>query len=186
MIAVSTGGPKQLFDVLEVMEPLKCPMVIAQHMGSQFTKSFAEHLGTRVKLDVKEGKNGQEIGPGNIIVAPGSMNTSIKKSLSGKLTLHVSEEPPVVVKPSANILFGSVINTVKSSIGVILTGMGDDGTEGALKFIDKKWPVLVQKPETCVVGGMPGAAISAGAVSEVLELEAIGKQLKKWVGQSSI
>ena len=153
-------------------------------MGSQFTASFAEHLATKTKLDVEEGKNGQDIGPGKIIIAPGSMNTSVTKSLSGKLSLRVSSEPDVIVKPSANILFESVTNSVHSSIGVILTGMGDDGTQGALKFVEKNWPVLVQKPETCVVGGMPGAAITAGAVSGVMELAEIGKQLKTWVGKS--
>ncbi len=179
-IGVSTGGPKILTDLLKPMGKLKCSVVVAQHMPGTFTGAFADRLREETGLNVVEGKNNMPLEPEQIVIAPGGMDSIVRKNSKGELTLHVKRNDDEPVHPSVNMLFESVIDAVEHPVAVILTGMGNDGTEGAKKFAKKGRPVLVQEPESCIVDGMPSSAIEAGAASEALSLERIGKRIAKW------
>lgn len=183
-VAVSTGGPKILPDFLRSMGKLQCPVVIAQHMPANFTENFAIQLKETTGLNVVEGKEGMSLEDGLVVIAPGGKDTIIMKNLrSMALRIRFFEESNI--HPWADKLFESAEKVAQSAVGVVLTGMGCDGAASAQAYIKKGWPVLVQEPSTCVVDGMPGAAIERGAYSDVLTPDAIGRRLQQWVGDKS-
>jgi len=184
-IAVSTGGPKILPDFLCAMGKLSCPVVIAQHMPASFTENFALQLRETTQLNVVEGREGMPLENGLVVIAKGGVDTLIMKNLNG-MALRIRSFEESNIHPWAEKLFESAEKTARSAVAVILTGMGTDGSNAAQLFIKKGWPVLVQEPSTCVVDGMPGAAIEQGAYSEILTPEAIGKRLQRWAGVTSI
>lgn len=183
VLAVSTGGPKQLLDLLASLALLKSPLVIAQHMGKEYTPSFAASLAAQFHRPVREGSHNSILQSDEIIICPGSRNTSIVRSLNGSLAIQVKDTPVVSVRPSADILFSSAAKVVRQGVAIIMTGMGCDGSEGARAFHEKGWPVLVQEPSSCIVNGMPQSAIDAGVVSEVLDIKDIAKRISQWAGK---
>ncbi len=180
VIGVSTGGPKILPDVLRPMGVLSCPVVVAQHMPDMFTGAFANRLNKEMSLNVVEGRHGMELTPGMVVIAKGGTDSVVHRSLSGVLVLHVKFRQDAPVHPWIDPLFQSALRNAKSPVAVILTGMGSDGTKGAIEFSKKGLPVLAQEPDSCVVDGMPSSAINAGAVTDVLSLDQIGGRLAKW------
>ncbi len=181
VIGVSTGGPKILANMLKLIGNIPCPVVIAQHMPKMFTASFAGNLKNETSLNVVEGRHGMVLEPGLIAIAKGGTDSVVHRGLSGDLILHEKFHPEAPVHPWIDPLFKSAVRITKSPVAVILTGMGNDGTQGAIGFRDKGLPVLVQEPESCIVDGMPSSAIKEGAVSHILRVEQIGKRIAKWV-----
>jgi two-component system chemotaxis response regulator CheB len=180
VVAVSTGGPKAVLELLKNTGPLACPMVIAQHMPKMFTPGFAEHLASETGLNVIEGYHGLALKNGLVVVAPGGTDSQIRQPFTNNLVLDVKLNKDASIHPSADVLFCSAAKNTDSAVAIILTGMGNDGTQGAQYFIENNFPVLVQEPSSCIVGGMPGAAIEADVVSEILPIKKIGSQLKAW------
>ena len=185
VIGGSTGGPKVLPDLLDAMGEMNCPVVVAIHMPELYTHSFAKHLKEKTGLNVIEGKDGVDLVPGTVYIAEGGKNSEIRYSLSGNFKLKIINSKDDLIKPSVNILFASAAQAAKSPVGVILTGMGDDGTEGAQDFFKRNYPVIVQQPDECIVNGMPQSAIDAGVVSESLTLTRIAKRLFDWSKQKA-
>jgi two-component system chemotaxis response regulator CheB len=155
-------------------------MVIAQHMPKMFTPGFAEHLASETGLNVIEGYHGLALKNGLVVVAPGGTDSQIRQPFTNNLVLDVKLNKDASIHPSADVLFCSAAKNTDSAVAIILTGMGNDGTQGAQYFIENNFPVLVQEPSSCIVGGMPGAAIEADVVSEILPIKKIGSQLKAW------
>lgn len=184
VIGVSTGGPRTLPALLKAMGRMNCPVLVAQHMPSLFTSSFAVHLRQDTGLDVREGATGLDLPPGSVTVLPGGQDGLIGRGIGGKHVLSVRRGDEAAIHPSADLLFESALRVVDCAVAVILTGMGSDGTRGARKFADRGLPVLVQEPGSCVVGGMPSSAIDAGAVTHVLSIEDIARKLGEWAGSS--
>lgn len=182
VIGVSTGGPRTLPGLLKVMGRLNCPVVVAQHMPSLFTSSFALHLRQDTGLDVREGATGLDLPPGSVTVLPGGQDGLIGRGIGGKHVLSIRSGDEAAIHPSADLLFESALRVADGAVAVLLTGMGSDGTRGARKFADRGLPVLVQEPGSCVVGGMPSSAIDAGAVSHILSIEDIARKLSEWAG----
>lgn len=175
-IASSTGGPVALQQLLARLPgDFPVPVVITQHMPKDFTASFARRLDSLSSLTVLEGEEGMELKPGHAVVAPGGMHLTVKRKGGGILYCALSDAPPLLsVKPSANIMFLSVTDEFGgSAIGVILTGMGRDGAEGAVALHAKGAHIIAESQETCVVYGMPRAAVEAGVVDELLPLPEI-------------
>ncbi len=172
-IGVSTGGPKVLPTLLKHMGNLPVPVLIAQHMPKNFTSSLAEWLSKETQLRVVEGYEGMEVKGSLYIVLPGGKNTVLYREGS-RLFMKEEKEVQTLVRPSANLLFKSMLETASYPMAIILTGMGDDGTEGAKEFVKKGFPVLVQEPATCTVCGMPCSAIQAGAYSYIMKVEEMG------------
>lgn len=182
VIGVSTGGPAALPQMLAAMGRLTCPVVIAQHMPPLFTKSLAATLKGDSGLDVVEGEDAMPLLPGRIVIAPGGTDSVVREPLPGQLSLHHRLRPDLPIHPSVDLLFSSAAVLNGSIAAVVLTGMGCDGAKGARELAAKGAPVLVQEPTTCVVDGMPGATLAAGAASDVLSLADIGRRLKRWAG----
>jgi two-component system chemotaxis response regulator CheB len=182
VIGVSTGGPQMLADFLRSATPLGAPMVIAQHMPAQFTASLATLLRTDTGLDVREGEHRMPLPPGSVTIIPGGGDAVVASAPTGyelRLTTHEA-----LVHPCADLLFETAALVARHPVAVILTGMGSDGTRGAAQFQRRRLPVLVQDPGTCVVGGMPGAAIEAGVATESLTPAEIGHKLTLWTNPS--
>jgi len=182
VVAVSTGGPQTLPEILGHMGRVAAPIVVAQHMPELFTHSFAQHLRDDTGLNVREGEHRMELLPNSITLIPGGRDGILARVPTGlELRLCKGEG---AVHPSADMLFQSAAATARHPLAVILTGMGSDGTRGARYFVQRKLPVLVQIPDSCVVGGMPQSAIDAGVASDVLTLEQIGAKLSQLVAAS--
>lgn len=150
------------------------PIVITQHMPKEFTASFAKRLNDASQLEVLEGFDGLSLKPGRVVIAPGGSHLTVKRR-NGTAVCALSDAPPVLsVKPAANIMFLSLADEYGGNVlCVILTGMGRDGTDGAIALKRKGAYVLAESQKTCVVYGMPKAAADAGIVDEVLPLNEI-------------
>ena len=171
-IASSTGGPMALSDLMpKLPKNFPVPIVITQHMPKEFTSSFAKRLNDSSQIEVVEGFDGLSLKPGRAVIAPGGSHLLIKRR-TGAAVCALSDAPPVLsVKPAANIMFQSVAEQYGGNVlCVILTGMGRDGTDGAVTLKKKGAYVVAESQKTCVVYGMPKAAIDAGVVDEVLPL----------------
>jgi len=181
-MASSTGGPTALLEIFSRLpERLPAAILIAQHMPDKFTKTFAERLDKRGAIRVVEAQDGDVVTARRAFVCPGKMCMELTGTLggagsAGELRLRVTPAAPTDrYVPSADRLLRSVAQVAGSrSIGVILTGMGDDGVVGARAIRASGGTVIAESEETAVVYGMPGAAVRAGIVSEGLALPAIG------------
>jgi two-component system chemotaxis response regulator CheB len=179
VMAASTGGPLTLTSLLRAIGPIAPPIVIAQHMPEFFTACLAQSLGEDTGLAVREGRDREALAAGEVIILPGGKDARIAPRVGGAFELRVAEAEGGV-HPSADILFESVAMVARRPVAVILTGMGDDGSRGAAAVARRGLPVLVQRPDTCVIDGMPGAAIEAGVASDALTLDEIAQRLRHW------
>jgi two-component system chemotaxis response regulator CheB len=178
-MAASTGGPLTLTSLLRAIGPIAPPIVIAQHMPEFFTACLAQSLGEDTGLTVREGRDRVALAAGEVIILPGGKDARIAPRAGGGFELRVAAAEGGV-HPSADILFESAAMVARRPVMVILTGMGDDGSRGAAGVARRGLPVLVQRPDTCVIDGMPTAAIEAGVASEALTLDEIARRLRRW------
>ena len=182
-VTASTGGPVTLTKLLKAMGPVAAPIVVAQHMPEFFTACLAQSLGEDTGLVVREGRDREPVAPGEVTILPGGKDARVAPRAGGGFELRVTAAEGGA-HPSADIFFESAAMTARRPVAVILTGMGSDGARGAARFAQRDLPVLVQRPDTCVIGGMPGAAIESGAVSESLTLDEIALRLRRWAAPS--
>ena len=173
-IGASTGGTEALLQVLEQM-PENCPGIVAvQHMPEGFTAAFAKRLNGICRIEIKEAADGDKVGPGRAYIAPGNRQTLVRR-IGSTYFLEVRDGPLVSRhRPSVNVLFSSVAQAAGScAIGILMTGMGDDGADGLLEMKQADALTIAQDEASCVVFGMPREAILRGAVHEVLSLSRI-------------
>jgi two-component system chemotaxis response regulator CheB len=174
VVGTSTGGTEAL-RVLLMALPLDAPgFVVVQHMPEVFTADFAERLNQLCAVDVREAKDGDRVRPGLVLIAPGNRHTMINRN-GAQYVVRVVDGPLVARhRPSVDVLFRSVAQaTGANAVGVIMTGMGDDGADGLLEMKKAGASTIAQDEQTCVVFGMPKVAIDRGAVDEVLPLHRI-------------
>jgi two-component system chemotaxis response regulator CheB len=174
VMGASTGGTEALAHILGALPEDSPGIVIVQHMPEQFTAAFAKWLDTNCAIHVKEAAEGDRVKNGWAFVAPGNRHSTIRRA-NGHLTIQVGDGPLVSRhRPSVNALFRSVAQSARdSALGVILTGMGDDGADGLLEMREAGAVTIAQNEATSVVFGMPKEAIRRGAAHKVLGLEAI-------------
>ena len=170
-IGSSTGGTEALREVLTRLPAKIPPIVIVQHIPPVFSQAFAERLNSLCPFEVIEGRDGDDVIPGRVIIAPGGFQMHLVKSGHG-LKVAVTDAPPVNRhKPSVDVMFDSVAAIVgRTAIGVILTGMGADGAKGMLKMKNAGCHTIAQDEASCVVFGMPREAIKLGGAVEVRSL----------------
>lgn len=176
-VGASTGGTEALRVLLKAM-PSDCPpIVIVQHMPEVFTRAFANRLNSECAIAVKEGEDGDRLQPGQAFVAPGNLHMMVDRGSNG-LTIRLKDGPLVSRhRPSVDVLFRSVaISAGAKAVGVILTGMGDDGAQGMLEMKETGAATIAQDEATCVVFGMPREAIARGTVDVVVPLERIAAE----------
>jgi len=177
-VGASTGGTEALKTFLTSM-PVNSPgIVIVQHMPELFTKQFAKRLDTICLITVKEAENGDAVLPGQALIAPGNMHLLLKRS-GARYHVEVKEGPLVNRhRPSVDVLFRSVARYAgKNAVGVIMTGMGDDGAKGLLEMKEAGAFTIAQDEKSCVVFGMPKEAIKLNAAQEILPLNQISSYI---------
>ncbi len=177
-IGASTGGTIALQQLL-VSLPRNSPgIAIVQHMPESFTKAFAERLNGICDVNVSEAKDGDSIIPGEVLIAPGNQHMILNRS-GAKYFVRVKNGPLVNRhRPSVDVLFKSVAKYAgANAVGIILTGMGNDGANGILEMKNNGAHTIAQDEASCVVFGMPKEAIKAGGINEVSSLEMIPKVL---------
>jgi len=178
VVGASTGGTEAIKVFLDGM-PADAPgIVIVQHMPEQFTTAFAKRLDGTSMMSVKEAEDGDRVERGRALIAPGNLHTLLKMS-DGGYSVEVKDGPLVSRhRPSVDVLFRSAARCAgKNAVGVIMTGMGDDGAKGMLEMKEAGARTIAQDHETCVVFGMPYEAIKLGGADKTLPLESIGKEV---------
>ncbi len=173
-IGASTGGTVALEHILTRMPPDAPGIIIAQHMPAMFTKQFADRLNRLSQMDIHEAKEGDSVIPGVALVAPGDRHMLLRRS-GARYYVSVKDGPLVHrQRPAVDVLFRSVArNAGKNAVGVILTGMGVDGAAGLNEMHQAGSHTIAQDEASCVVFGMPKAAIELGAADKVLPLKDI-------------
>jgi len=174
VIGASTGGTEALKTLLEAL-PSDCPgIVIVQHMPELFTRAFAKRLDSLCSITVKEAETNDTVLRGQALIAPGNHHTLIKRS-GARYFVDIKDGPLVCRhRPSVDVLFRSAARYAgQNAVGVILTGMGDDGARGMLEMKTAGAMTIAQDEASCVVFGMPKEAIKCGAVNKVLPLQAV-------------
>ena len=171
-IGASTGGTEALKVFLEALPPDAPAMVIVQHMPENFTAAFAKRLDGICQVSVKEAEDGDTVIRGRALIAPGNKHTLLKRS-GARYYVEVKEGPLVSRhRPSVDVLFRSAASYAgKNALGIIMTGMGDDGAKGLLEMKEAGAITLGQDEASCVVYGMPKEAVKLGAVDHVYPLE---------------
>ncbi len=183
-IGTSTGGPRALQEVISQLPAnLPAAVLVVQHMPSGFTKSLAARLDELSNINVKEAENGDILKPGWVYIAPGDYQMMLNKKI-GDYRININQDPPMSGhRPSVNYMMDSVATCGhKSLIAVIMTGMGSDGSEGIANIKKNGGSTIAQNEETCVVYGMPKAAVNAGAIDKIVPLDGIAKEIIKLTG----
>jgi two-component system, chemotaxis family, protein-glutamate methylesterase/glutaminase len=179
LIAASTGGPQALTALLKALGPVEPPVVIALHMPEFFTASFAEMLSQDTGCEVREGGHRERLLPRLVTLLPGGRDGIVGPAPNGGYELRLVKIESTF-HPSADALFESAAMVAMRPVGVVLTGMGEDGAKGAAALHRKGAPLLVQEPSSCIVGGMPEAAIAAVAQATIRPVEGIAELLRCW------
>lgn len=178
-IAASTGGPSALQAVVSAL-PAAFPaaVVIVQHIPRGFTRSLAERLDARSAIPVREARHGDAVEPGHVLLAPAGIHTRLLRSRAG-VEVSLEEEPSEALhRPSADVLMSSAAEVYSALVmGVVLTGMGSDGTEGLRAIRQRGGLTLAEAEETCVIFGMPKAAIEAGVIERTVPLDRITAEI---------
>ena len=185
-IGASTGGTEAIREVLSHLPPDSPAVLITQHMPAGFTKSFAARLDDASALSVTEAAEGERLLPGHAYVAPGDLHLMAARNGS-RYVVKLSDGPPVSRhRPSVDVLFRSVANAAgPNGIGVLLTGMGQDGAQGLAEMHTAGAYTVAQDEGTCVVFGMPKAAIDRGAARSVVALDRVAPTIVRILDKAS-
>jgi len=178
VIGSSTGGTEAVKALLLDLPPDAPPILVAQHMPENFTRSFAQRLDSVTHFHVREAADGQIARPGDVFIAPGRSHLLVQWRGGAWVTRLSQADPVNRHRPSVDVLFHAAAHAAgERAIGVILTGMGKDGAAGMRALHDAGALTLAQDEQSCVVFGMPREAIAAGGVDEVAPLSAIARRL---------
>lgn len=182
VIGASTGGPVALSEVLIALPAnFPVPIILVQHMPENFTKAFAERLNKQCQIRVREAVDGDMLEPGLALLAPGGKQLLLDKRNGGCVRVHPDDDR-VNYKPSLDITFGSAANAYGDKVlGVVLTGMGSDGCNGARLLKEAGSALWSQDEASSVIYGMPMAVAKAGLTDRVLSLKDIGPKLAREV-----
>lgn len=183
-VGISTGGPKALTRMLpQLPADLPVPVFIVQHMPPVFTKSLANDLDKRCKVTVFEAEDGQPVVGGHVLIAPGGKQMKVRRE-EDQVVVRITDDPPEnSCKPSVDYLFRSVLDIYgQKAVGVIMTGMGNDGRRGCREMKRKGASIVAQDESTCVVFGMPKGPIEEGIVDVVAPLDSIAAEIVRLIG----
>ncbi len=176
VVGASTGGTEAILQFLQPMPPDAPAVVIVQHMPEVFTAGFALRLNSECEIEVKEAVNGDRVLQGRALIAPGNRHTLLRRS--GRHYIVEVVDGPLVSRhrPSVDVLFRSAAQSAgRNAIGVIMTGMGDDGAAGLKEMKEAGAWTIAQDEASCVVFGMPKEAVSRGAVEEITPLASLAR-----------
>jgi two-component system chemotaxis response regulator CheB len=189
VIGVSTGGPSALAEVLPALPgDLAVPVLVCQHMPPVFTRLLAERLDTKSALSVREAADGDEVRPGTVMIAPGGMHMIVDRRTDRTPVIRTNTAPPEnSCRPAVDPLMRSAVAVYGAGVlGIVLTGMGQDGLRGTEAVIANGGRVIVQDERTSVVWGMPGYVAKAGLAEAVLPLDEIAPEIARRVAAASL
>src|ERR1051325_17774 len=179
-IGCSTGGPPALQHLFQSLPKLPVPFVVAQHMPSTFTRLFAERVNKLTDYEVKEAGDGETLLPGTVYIAPGGMQSEVRRSGEALQMRVFPAQANDLYAPSVDRLFKTAAEACgERMIAVIMTGMGDDGAEAMRDVRARGGKTIAESSETAIIFGMPAEAIKTGAVDEVLPLPEIPAAIRK-------
>jgi two-component system chemotaxis response regulator CheB len=177
VIGASTGGPPAVERILEgFATPPAVPVVIVQHMPAGFTTAFAERLNARLPFPVEEAAHNRRLFPGRAYIAPAELQLRVREE-GGEILPSLGRYPETQHRPSVDVLFHSAVALAPRVVGVLLTGMGDDGARGLLALSAAGALTIAQDEASCIVYGMPRVAMELGAVAEQLPVGQITPRL---------
>jgi two-component system chemotaxis response regulator CheB len=179
-IGASTGGTEALRDLLVALPEDSPGITIVQHMPEHFTAAFARRLDGLCRINVREATDGDDVMPGVALIAPGSHHMLLNR-IGSSFRVTIKEGPLVSRhRPSVDVLFRSAAQYAgANALGILLTGMGDDGAKGLLEMKNAGAATICQNEATCVVFGMPRVAIELGAADKILPLDLIPNEIRK-------
>ena len=184
-IGISTGGPKNIYDVLpQLPADLNAAVFLVQHMPPSFTQNYAERLNKYCQLRVVEAQENLPIKPGTVYVGKGGYHLKLRKLNDSQYAIHLSKVPKHTFMPSVDIMMDAVLEIFgNKTIGVLMTGMGDDGARAMVRINKTGGYTIAESKETAVVFGMPQEAIKLGGARTVLPSHKIAEEIVKKVGQ---
>ena len=183
LIGVSTGGPGTLEEILpKLPADFPAPILIAQHMPATFTRVFAERLDADCVLKVEEAQKRVKLEPGHIYIAQGDSDVEVSKLGFGPVAVNMPENPDLAWHPSVERMVRSAVAQLgaETLVGVLLTGMGDDGAAAMKELHDKGGRTIAESEETAVIFGMPHELIERGGADVVLPCQSVASQLISW------
>jgi two-component system chemotaxis response regulator CheB len=182
VIGISTGGPQALKRLIPLLpSDFPVPVLMVMHMPVGYTEMYAAKLNELSQLEVKEAAEGDEIKPGRVFLARAGRHLSVKRELSGKIVTHLDARPfNTLHKPSVDVLFQSVAEVYGHRVlGVVMTGMGSDGKQGAAWIKSQGGLVFTEAESSCVVYGMPSAVMEAGLSDKSVALEELARAIRE-------
>ena len=184
VIGISTGGPQALKRLIpQLPADFPAPIVMVMHMPVGYTEMYAAKLNEQSNLEVREAAEGEEISPGLVLLAPAGRHLSLKRNISGKVVTHLDARPfNTLHKPAVDVLFQSAAEVYGNRVlGVVMTGMGSDGKEGAAWIKSQGGLVFTEAESSCVVYGMPGVVMEAGLSDRSVPLEDMARAISEVV-----
>jgi two-component system chemotaxis response regulator CheB len=184
VIGISTGGPQALKRLIpQLPEDFPVPVLMVMHMPVGYTEMYAAKLNELSPLEVKEAAEGDEIKPGRVFLAPAGRHLSVKREASGKIVTHLDARPfNTLHKPAVDVLFESVAEVYRNRVlGVVMTGMGSDGKQGAAWIKSQGGLVFTEAESSCVVYGMPATVVEAGLSDKSIALEGMARAIREVV-----
>jgi two-component system chemotaxis response regulator CheB len=185
-IASSTGGPKAIIRMFEMLKGKACaiPIFITQHMPKEFTPHFAKQIEAAGGFPAHEGKEAEEVKPGHVYVAPGDYHMGVRRNAQEKVVIHLNQGPPEnYCRPAADPMLRSLVEVYGGQVLlVVLTGMGKDGLKGAGELVEAGGLVLAQDEASSVVWGMPGAVATAGLAHRLCPLDGMAEAIMAQAG----
>lgn len=180
LVGASTGGPRALMTILKSLPPgLPMAMVVAQHISKGFAPNLAQSLDACSTLRVVVAREGERLKPGTVYLAPGGCHTVLSR---WRLTLEPVGRGNGEVSPSADRLFASGASLGARAMGIVLTGMGNDGAEGLRVLREAGVHTVAESPETAIIYGMPRAALESGAAEREVPLDGMAREIVGWIG----
>jgi two-component system chemotaxis response regulator CheB len=180
VLGISTGGPQALkYLVPQLPADLPVPMVIVMHMPVGYTELYAQRLNELSQLEVVEAREGDLLQPGRVLLAPAGRHLTLRRDGAGQAVVHLDARPfDAVHRPSVDVLFQSAAETFRNrTLGVVMTGMGSDGKQGAAWVKSQGGLVFTEAEESCVVYGMPGVVVEAGLSDKSVPLERMAQAM---------
>jgi len=184
VLGISTGGPQALKRLIpQLPEDFPVPVVMVMHMPVGYTEMYAAKLNELSNLEVREASQGDEISPGRVLLAPAGRHMSLKRNAGGKVVTHLDVRPfNTLHKPAVDVLFQSAAEVYGNRVlGVVMTGMGSDGKEGAAWIKSQGGQVFTEAESSCVVYGMPGVVMEAGLSDRSVPLEDMARAMSEVV-----
>jgi two-component system, chemotaxis family, protein-glutamate methylesterase/glutaminase len=180
VIGISTGGPQSLkYLIPQLPEDFRIPIAVALHIPEGFTEMYAAKLDELSELKVREAKEGDHLEPGLVLIAPGGRHLTFRREGDGSVAVHVDAQPlDRTHMPSVDVLFESAAETFGDRVlGIVMTGMGSDGSQGAARIKARGGRIYTEAEETCVVYGMPAAVVEAGLSDRAIPLHRLAQAM---------